>query len=184
MGPQWNKTKLQILSVKVFILVIRKKNDTFYHCLIHGVHTRQVARFPDIFDKKMPTFKSKYWCPNISQVIALRFIWENEDNYLVSTTHLVSRVIKHLTKSKSHGTLIVPHWPSAAFWLFLRNRFTNTFQDFVTDFIKKATLPQVFSCEFCKIYKNTFSYRAPPVTDSEYVTNYTERVTIHKLRGF
>ena len=132
----------------------------------------------------MPIFKSKYWCPNISQVIALTIIWENENNYLVSTAHLVSRVIKHLTKSKSHGTLIVPHWPSAASWLFLRNRFANTFQDFVTDFIKKATLPQVFSCEFCKIYKNTFSYRTPPVADSEYVTNYTKRVTIHKLRGF
>ena len=29
-------------------------------------------------------------------------------------------------------------------------------------FIKKETLAQVYSCEFCKISKNTFSYRTPP----------------------
>ena len=34
------------------------------------------------------------------------------------------------------------------------------------NFIKKETLAQVFSCEFCKIFKNTFSYRTPPVAAS------------------
>ena len=34
------------------------------------------------------------------------------------------------------------------------------------NFIKKETLAQVFSCEFCKISKNTFSYRTPPVAAS------------------
>ena len=29
--------------------------------------------------------------------------------------------------------------------------------------IKKETVAQVFSCEFCKIFKNNFSYRTPPV---------------------
>ena len=32
--------------------------------------------------------------------------------------------------------------------------------------IKKDSLVQVFSCEFCKISKNTFSYRKPPVVSS------------------
>ena len=32
--------------------------------------------------------------------------------------------------------------------------------------IKKETLQQVFSCEFCEISKNTFSYRTPPVAAS------------------
>ena len=31
------------------------------------------------------------------------------------------------------------------------------------NFIKKETLAQVFSCEFCEISKNTFSYRTAPV---------------------
>ena len=33
--------------------------------------------------------------------------------------------------------------------------------------IKKETLTQVFSCEFCEISKNTFSYRAPLVAGSD-----------------
>ena len=36
-----------------------------------------------------------------------------------------------------------------------------------SNFIKKETLAQVFSCEFCKISKNTFFYRTPLVTASE-----------------
>ena len=34
------------------------------------------------------------------------------------------------------------------------------------NFIKNETLAQVFSREFCKISKNTFSYRTPLVTAS------------------
>ena len=34
------------------------------------------------------------------------------------------------------------------------------------NFIKKETLAQVFSCEFCKIFKNIFSYRTPLVAAS------------------
>ena len=35
------------------------------------------------------------------------------------------------------------------------------------NFIKKETLAQVFSCEFCEISKNTFLYRTPLVSASE-----------------
>ena len=34
------------------------------------------------------------------------------------------------------------------------------------NFIKKETVAQVFSCEFCEIFKNTFSYRTPLVAAS------------------
>ena len=34
------------------------------------------------------------------------------------------------------------------------------------NFIKKETLAQVFSCEFCEIFKNTFSHRTPLVAAS------------------
>ena len=34
------------------------------------------------------------------------------------------------------------------------------------NFIKKETLAQVLSCQFCKSSKNTFSYRTPPVAAS------------------
>ena len=34
--------------------------------------------------------------------------------------------------------------------------------------IKKQTLAQVFSCEFCEIFENTFFYRTPLVAASAY----------------
>ena len=37
----------------------------------------------------------------------------------------------------------------------------------VCNVIKKETLTQLFSCEFCEISKNTFSQRTPPVAASE-----------------
>ena len=37
------------------------------------------------------------------------------------------------------------------------------------NFIKKETLAQVFSCDFCKISKNTFFYRTPPMGASDFV---------------
>ena len=40
------------------------------------------------------------------------------------------------------------------------------------NFIKKDTLAQVFSCEFCEIYKNTFYYRTPLVAASGVLINF------------
>ena len=40
------------------------------------------------------------------------------------------------------------------------------------NFIKKETLAQVFFCEFCEIYKNTFSYRTPLVAASGVLINF------------
>ena len=46
-------------------------------------------------------------------------------------------------------------------------------------FIKKETLAQVFSCEFCKISENSFSNRIPPLATSarELREKETERQT-------
>ena len=44
--------------------------------------------------------------------------------------------------------------------------------------VKKESLAQVFSCEFCKISKNNFFYRTPPVAASilHIVRNATEGI--------
>ena len=47
-----------------------------------------------------------------------------------------------------------------------RDSFLIKLQAEACNFIKKKTLAQVFSCEFCEISKNTFSYRTPPVAAS------------------
>ena len=41
--------------------------------------------------------------------------------------------------------------------------------------LKKETLAQGFSCEFCEISKNTFSYRTPPVAASALYINKNPR---------
>ena len=46
------------------------------------------------------------------------------------------------------------------------------------NFIKKETLTQVFSCEFCKISKNTFFYRTPPVAASAVFGQYVRKLDI------
>ena len=40
------------------------------------------------------------------------------------------------------------------------------------NFIKKETVAQVFSCEFCEIYKNIFYYRTPLLAASGVVINF------------
>ena len=40
-------------------------------------------------------------------------------------------------------------------------------QSLFFSFSIKQTLAQVFSCEFCEIFKNTFFYRTPPVAASD-----------------
>ena len=41
------------------------------------------------------------------------------------------------------------------------------------NFIIKESLAQVFSCEFCKISKNTYFYRTPPVAASIFLCDIT-----------
>ena len=52
-------------------------------------------------------------------------------------------------------------------------------------FDKKETLVQVFSCEFCELFKNTFSYRTPPVLASErHLEMYLNEIAENKLHLF
>ena len=46
------------------------------------------------------------------------------------------------------------------------------------NFIKKETLAQVFSCEFCEISKNTFFYRTP-LEENRFEENSFEENRLH-----
>ena len=49
------------------------------------------------------------------------------------------------------------------------------------NFIKKENLPQVFSCKFCEISKNTFSYRThktPPVAAPVFPSRAFQKVVL------
>ena len=51
---------------------------------------------------------------------------------------------------------------------FVRISFLLVLQADTWNFIQEGTLAQVFSSEFCKIFKNTFFYRTPLVAASDY----------------
>ena len=59
--------------------------------------------------------------------------------------------------------------------------FFNKVADLVCNFMKKETLAQVFSCEFCKISMNTFSYRTPLVAAS--ILNYRSSLPSCSLKN-
>ena len=50
--------------------------------------------------------------------------------------------------------------------MLIDHKKTNHIRPEACNFIKKETVAQVFSCEFCEIFKITFFYRTPPVAAS------------------
>ena len=69
-------------------------------------------------------------------------------------------------KGYSPQTLLVHSWiPCPIF------HFECVWPFWASNFIKKETLAQVLSCEFCKIFNRTFSYRTPLVAASDYLPN-------------
>ena len=56
----------------------------------------------------------------------------------------------------------------------LRNfaKYTGKYRPEACNFIKKETLAQVFSSEFCEISKNTFFYRTPPMVAFDFLGNW------------
>ena len=63
---------------------------------------------------------------------------------------------------------------SASWTVFCRKGFFSNFAKFTIKHKKekKETLAQVFSCEFCEIYRNSFSCRIVPVAASLHVTPF------------
>ena len=51
----------------------------------------------------------------------------------------------------------------------------------ICNFIKTEILAQVFSCEFCKIFKNIFSYRTSPVTASAHGKQRHSKQKFHRF---
>ena len=52
----------------------------------------------------------------------------------------------------------------------------------VCNFIKKETLTQVLSYEFCEIFKNTFFYRIPPVAASGFLVFILLRACYQEIK--
>ena len=84
---------------------------------IWGPHT--VDRFANAFNAHLPRFNSRFRVPGTEAVDAFSVSWAAENNWLVPPIHCIIRVIQHLLVCSAFGTLVVPYWPSNAFWPFL-----------------------------------------------------------------
>ena len=81
---------------------------------IYGPFT--IDRFVNSNNAKTTRFNSKVWNPGSEAVDCFTENWHGHNNWLVPPIYLVIQTIKHLVQCKAKGVLIVPHWPSAAFW--------------------------------------------------------------------
>ena len=95
-----------------------------------GPHT--VDRFATYYNAQLLRFNSKFASPGCSGVDALAQDWSAENNWLCLPVHLIIDSVRHLKSCSGRGTLIIPEWPSASFWPFLRKR-SSQFKSFVVD---------------------------------------------------
>ena len=77
---------------------------------------RTINRFADWCNTQLPRFDSRYWSPGVEAVDTFTSDWSSENNWWCPPLYLVPRLIQH---AKAQGTLVVPQWKSAPFWLLL-----------------------------------------------------------------
>lgn len=108
---------------------------------VWGPHT--VDRFASLNSKQLDRFCSKWLCPGCESVDAFTLSWSGENNWLVPPVYLISRVLKHMSYYREFGTLIVPYWPSAAWWPLLFKD-DGTMQDFIVGCLDVPLHPSTF----------------------------------------
>ena len=95
-----------------------------------GPHT--FDRFATYYNAQLPRFNSKFASPGCSGVDALAQDWSSENNWICPPVSLIVDSDRHLMSCSGRGTLIIPEWPSAYFWPFLRDG-SSRFSSFVTE---------------------------------------------------
>ena len=93
--------------------------------------------------------------------------------------------VTHICKKLSFLTLNIHRFPWEDIFLEAVSRGCSVkFQADACSFILKKRLTQVFSFEFCEIFKNTFIYRTPPVAAFEFLVFSFESCEISKNAFF
>ena len=89
-------------------------------------------RFATYYNAQLPRFNLKFASPGCSEVDALAQDWSSENNWICPPVSLIVDSVHHLMSCSGSGTLIIPEWPSAHFWPFLRDG-SSRFSLFVTE---------------------------------------------------
>jgi len=90
--------------------------DTVYGVINQkwGPHT--VDRFSSHYNNKCARFNSRWWVPGTEATNCFYETWKGEINWLVPPPSLGAACIRKLQDERSLGTVVLPEWPSAAFW--------------------------------------------------------------------
>ncbi len=79
-----------------------------------GPHT--IDRFASYYNSQLPRFNSRFWNPGCEAADAFTQNWHLENNWVCPPASIVLSAVRHMMKCRAVGTVIVPQWPSAAFW--------------------------------------------------------------------
>lgn len=82
-----------------------------------GPHS--VDRFSSNYNNKLVRFNSRWWVPGTEAVNAFDQSWLDECNWMVPPPRLASLCLAKLQKEKAPGTLVVPEWKFAPYWVEL-----------------------------------------------------------------
>ena len=84
---------------------------------IWGPHT--IDRFADCYNTQLVRFNSRFYSPGSEAIDTFTANWHGENNWICPPINLVPRVLRHAQACAAFGTLVIPGWPSAAFWALI-----------------------------------------------------------------
>ena len=104
---------------------------------VWGPHS--IDRIATFYIAQLPRFNSACWNPGSEAVDAFCQNWAGENNWACPPVKLIIPTLRHLRYCTGEATIVVPEWPSAAFWPVLRPQ-PGRFANFVKSF---RVLPRV-----------------------------------------
>ena len=103
------------------------------YCIVLYCTVLSVLR--ESINAQLPRFNSKFASPGCSGVDALAQDWRDENNWICPPVSAIVPSLRALSSCSCYGILIIPQWPSAYFWPFLRDR-PSQFKSFVKEVLE------------------------------------------------
>jgi len=119
--PQWVPRELNVSADEISKIVDYDDWYTtleFFKYLGSFWGPRTVGWFANASNTHLRRFNSRFSVLGSEAVDAFSVSWTGENNWLVPPVDCIIRVVQHLVCT-SVGILVVPYWPSNAFWPFL-----------------------------------------------------------------
>ena len=76
-------------------------------------------RFSTFKTCQVPRFCSRWLNPCAEGIDAFILSWAGESNWMFPPPYLIPRLLKHMYHGQEYGTLLIPLWSSAPWWLLL-----------------------------------------------------------------